>query len=270
MVTCAKLSEASMRKNAWLVSLMLGLSCARVPPRTALDAQPVVLLNAFFGLDDAIPGNAAGLCLDAPGRDGMPVTFSQRLVAQPSPRAFRVTTRSGAEKTPLCANTAPANERSENHTVLLLGDLGSADDPPVTVSVVEPLRFEGGVSAQGASVTVTPLEDGPTLVLALGYQPSDLDTDCPASTRQVVLVVWAGGVRPVAGADQETHRQAYSVVTSAGPVTPFALGDLNDQDNYVHLCLDVEAPAERVEARAGVLIDPRDDVNPATSVAVSR
>lgn len=200
----------------------------------------------------------------------MPVTFSHRLSVQPDPRSFAVTTRSGATKMPLCANTAPARARSENHTVLLLGDLGSADDPPVRVSIVGPLAFETGASAEGASVAVTPLEAGPTLVLALGYRPQDIDTDCPAKTRQLVMVAWAGGVRPVAGTDQEAHRKAYTVVTSEGPLTPFALGDLGDQDNYVHLCLDVEAPAERVDAIGGALVDPRDDVNPATSIAVNR
>lgn len=227
-----------------------------------------MLLNAFFGLDDSLPVAAAGLCLGAPGKDGMPVTFSQRLSAAPTPRVFAITTRSGATKTPLCATTAPANERSENHTVLLIGELGSVSDPPVTVTIVGELTFESGSSAKGSSVAVTPLDDGPTLVLAVSYRPGALDTDCPASTRQVVVVVWAGGVKPVT--DQTAHRLAYDVVTGAGRVTPVALGDLDDQDNYVHLCLDTEVPAERVEVRAGVLVDPRNDANPSTAVTVSR
>lgn len=246
----------------------LTLACARVPPRTSLDEQPVTLLNAFFGLDDSLPMAAAGLCLAAPGKDGMPITFSQRLSAAPTPGAFAITTRSGATKTPLCATTAPANERSENHTVLLIGDLGSASDPPITVSTVGDLTFESGASAKGTSVAVTPLDDGPTLVLAIAYRPGELDSDCPASTRQLVMVVWAGGVKPVI--DQSAHRLAYAVVTSAGRVTPVALGDLDDQDNYVHLCLDTDAAAERVEAQAGVLVDPRNDLNPSTMVTVSR
>lgn len=60
------------------------------------------------------------------------------------------------------------------------------------------------------------------------------------------------------------------MTTGAETVTPFALGDLNDQDNYVHLCLDTDVEATRVSAAAGVLVDPRRDVNPETSVTVSR
>ncbi|MDX2013627.1 MAG: hypothetical protein SFW67_25765 [Myxococcaceae bacterium] len=246
------------------------VACARVPPKTSLDAEPVRLLNAFFGLDDAIPDSASGICLEAPGSDGMPVTFSHRLSVQPAPGAFQVTTRSGATKTPLCANTRPAIARSENHTVLLLGDLGSVDDPPVTVTVVGDLTFETGASAKGASVAVTGLEAGPTLVLALGYAPGAIDTDCPASTKQLVMVVWAGGVVAAPGIDADARRVAYRVSTSAGVITPFALGDVDDQDNYEHLCLDDATPAERVEMGPGVLIDPRADVNPATQVSVSR
>lgn len=253
-----------------LIVLLLGASCARPPPRTSLDAEPPRLVNAFFGLDDALPGNAAGLCLQAPGKDGMPVTFSRRLSTQPSPSAFTITTKSGAMKTPLCATTAPANERSENHTVLLIGDLGSVDDPPALVTVTGDLPVDGDANARGASVAVTPLEDGPTLVLALGFRAADLDTDCPSPTKQVVVVIWAGGVTPVDGATQETHRLAYRVTTRAETVTPMALGDLNDQDNYVHLCLDTDVEATRVSAAAGVLVDPRRDVNPETSVTVSR
>lgn len=255
-----------------LILVLLGASCGRPPPRTSLDAEPPRLVNAFFGLDDALPTNANLLCRQAAaaGKDGMPVTFSRRLSGQPNPSAFAVTTRSGAVKTPFCATTAPANERPENHTVLLVGDLGGVDDPPVLVTVTGDVAIEGDANARGASVAVTPLEDGPTLVLALGVRAADLETDCPASTKQVVIAIWAGGVTPVDGTTQETHRLAYRVTTGAEAVIPFALGNLNDQDNYVHLCLDTDVEATRVSAAAGVLVDPRRDVNPETSVTVSR
>ncbi len=243
-------------------------SCAHPMPRTTLDVENPRLLNAFFGLDDALPGSAFWLCAQAPGRDGMPITFSRRVTQEPAPAAFTVTTRSGVKKTPLCVTPRPANEASENHTLLLIGDLGSVDDPPAQVEVTGALALEAGGQAQGLSVEVTPLEAGPTLVLALGYAPGDLDSDCPKTTQQVVVVAWAGGVHLVGGATRETHRQMYRVATERGEVMPLALGDLDDQDNYVHLCLDTNAPAARVSASAGVLLDPRDDVNPETSVAV--
>lgn len=62
----------------------------------------------------------------------------------------------------------------------------------------------------------------------------------------------------------------YRVVTGEGEVTPFALGDIDDNDNYVHLCLGTPAYASEVNAQAGVLVDPRGDVNPSTSVPVTR
>ena len=67
------------------------------------------------------------------------------------------------------------------------------DDPPAQVEVTGALALEAGGQAQGLSVEVTPLEAGPTLVLALGYAPGDLDSDCPKTTQQVVVVAWAGG-----------------------------------------------------------------------------
>lgn len=62
----------------------------------------------------------------------------------------------------------------------------------------------------------------------------------------------------------------YRVVTSNGEITPVALGEFDDQDNYVHLCLDTDSSAYTVRARAGVLVDPRGDLNPATTVRVRR
>ena len=62
----------------------------------------------------------------------------------------------------------------------------------------------------------------------------------------------------------------YRVVTAEGEVTPSALGDIDDNDNYVHLCLGTSAIASKVSAQASVLVDPRGDLNPSTSVTVSR
>ena len=107
-------------------------------------------------------------------------------------------------------------------------------------------------------------------MLAIAYAAGTVESDCPAAARQVVQVTWAGGVQPVEGATQETHRTMYRVMTNDGEVTPAALGDLDDQDNYVHLCLDTQADASAVSAREGVLVDPRGDLNPSTTVRVIR
>lgn len=62
----------------------------------------------------------------------------------------------------------------------------------------------------------------------------------------------------------------YQVETEAGLVTPDALADLGDNDNYEHLCLSEAAIPVRVHAAAGVVLDPRDDPNVETTVRVSR
>lgn len=227
------------------------------------------MLNAFFGLDDALPRRARLLCRAAPGRDGMPVTFSRR-VTSIEPGDVLVTTESGMQKRPLCATLRPADEPSEGHTVLLIGDLGSAEDPPRRVEIVGNVMLEGGASARGLEAEVDPLEAGPTLVLAIAYEAHAIESDCPAATQQVIQVTWAGGVRPDDGITPETHRTMYRVTTGDGEVVPFALGDLGDNDNYEHLCLDTPAAPSEVTAGAGVLLDPRDDLNPLTSTPVRR
>jgi hypothetical protein len=239
------------------------------PPATALDREPPQLLNAFFGLDDALPRGSRVLCRTGPGRDGMPVTFSRRVMSV-EPSDFAVVTRSGVRKTPACATLRPADGALERQTVLLIGDLGSVQDPPGRVEVVGDVALDHGGQGRGLEVDVTPLEAGPTLVLAIAYAAGAVESDCPPATQQVIQVTWAGGVQPGDGSTQEDHRTMYRVMTVDGEITPFALGDLGDNDNYVHLCLGSSANASEVNAQAGVLVDPRRDVNPSTSVPVNR
>jgi hypothetical protein len=51
-------------------------------------------------------------------------------------------------------------------------------------------------------------------------------------------------------------------------ISPVALADLGDGDNNHLLCLDTADTPVSVAFPAGVLTDPNDDLNPATSVAV--
>lgn len=242
-------------------------------PKTSLDDEAPRMVSAFFGLDDALPPIASAFYAEAPGKDGMPVTFSRRVMGGPSvdPKAFTVRTRSGALRQPIHATLSPASALGKGHTVLLIGDIGSdPGDPPVSVEVTGDLPLEYGGNAKGLSASVTPLADGPTLVLALGYKAGDFPCDTPAGTRQVVVAIWAGGVKPKPGADDKSHLQGYRVATSQGEVQPFALGGLQDNDNYVYLFLATDAPAERVTFAPGIVVDPRGDVNPETSVSVSQ
>jgi len=255
-----------------LVALTL-VACAQrqelIPERTSLDDHPPRMVSAFFGLDNALPLRAAMLWRSAPGKDGMPVTFSRRVEEPIEPAAFTVVTRSGARLQPSFATTRPANEAAKRHTVLLIGELGGEpDDPPVKVEVTGHLALAGGDDARGLSVAVTPLADGPSLVLAYAARPGKIEGNYPPETKQIIVVVWAGGVRPMPGVTHENHLLGYSVATTDGDVVPIALGDLGDGDNYEHLYLDTEANPLRVSMKGRLLMDPRADPNPATSVEV--
>lgn len=255
-----------------LLLLLLSACQASFPPlpETALDTAPAEIGNAFFGLDDAMPNNANRLCRGGAGQDGMPVTFSQRSAEAPLPEQFRVTTAAGVQKTPLCATLQPADADAERHTVLLIGDLGGVSDPPAQVTVVAPFPLDSGQDGQGLQASVTPLEDGPTVVLAIAYTPAQIETDCPRhDTEALIMVVWAGGVVNGEGLTDEDHRLAYTLTTdTSAEVVPFALGDLNDSDNYVHLCLERDIAVQRVDVAAAVVVDPRGDLNPATGLDI--
>ncbi len=243
---------------------------ALIPERTSLDDHPPRLVSAFFGLDNALPLLSVFLSREAPGKDGMPVTFSRRVVEPIEPAAFTIVTRSGLRLQPAFVTTRPADDAAQRHTVLLIGELGSEpDDPPVKVEVTGHLALAGGDDAQGLSVAVTPLADGPSLVLAYAAQPGKIEGDPPPETKQIIVVVWAGGVRPMPGVSLENHLFGYTVTTTDGDVVPIALGNLSDGDNYEHLYLDTEAKPLRVSMKAGLLMDPRADPNPATNVEVA-
>ncbi len=52
-------------------------------------------------------------------------------------------------------------------------------------------------------------------------------------------------------------------------VTPIALADTGDGDNNHLLCLDTTDPALSVSFPAGRLTDPREDLNPVTSITIT-
>ena len=200
----------------------------------------------------------------------MPVTFSRRVVGEIEPKSFTVRTKSGALLQPRCATLFPADAAEESHTVLLIGKLGDEPaDPPIAVDITGALGLEGGISAQGMSGNVIALADGPTLALALRYQPGEIPSDCPSATKQIIMAVWTGGITPGPGSSQATHQNGYRVKVEMGEVQALDLADTDDSDNYVHVCLDVDSPAQSLSFVAGVLVDPRGDLNPATTVAIS-
>jgi hypothetical protein len=237
------------------------------PPKTALDDQPARILSAFFGLDNAIRAPRAR------GADGMPVTFTKRVGVPDNKldlKAFTVITQAGKRVHPVVVTTRPANEPTKRHTILMLGEFGNeGDDPPVKVEITGELLLAGGENVQGLSVEVTPLKDGPSMVMAYSVQPADFHIDVPANTKQIVVTVWNGGVTPMDGISTEKHRLGYTVKTADGKsVHPIALGDVGG-DNYEYLYLDTEEPAIHVSIQSELLMDPREDANPVSSVEVA-
>jgi hypothetical protein len=188
----------------------------------------------------------------------------------------------------VCATTAPANEESEDRTVLLIGEFGDdPSDPPVEVEVGRMLRDEEGRGMRFARAPVIPLAAGPELVYA-EPAPAESDaltfplltpsviapfqrhTECPRGTVQRLRVTWDGGVEaPGPSNPGEPQRLAYTVTLAGGrTIKPAALADLGDMDNDHLLCLDTARRPVRVSAVAGRFVDPRGDLNPATSVRV--
>jgi hypothetical protein len=258
-------------------------------PSAALEAngQPARLLSAFFGLDNGLGVGVNRICPGASGQDGMPIVLSHTIDPETlQPQDFRVFTRSGAESTPLCVTLRPAGDAGELRTVLLIGELGDAvNDPPVKVLVVDDLLSDGrtGVSVnfRGAETQVIPLDAGPTLVL-MEVVPEDEGSTpgrgsaCPAGTRQVLRATWSGGVRRPNGDEAgDAERALYRVTLeradgSVEEVAPAALADLGDRDNNHLLCLDKADSPVTVAFPAGYLVDPNQDLNPDTHVAVTR
>ena len=275
------LLTAAMAAGVLASAAAVGGAAAQEAPRTELGAP----LSAFFGLDNGLPVGANRICQGAAGQDGMPVVLSQTVDAGTvQPEDFRIVTRSGAERTPICSTLGPARDPGELRTVLLIGEFGdAADDPPMKVLVVGDLFSDGvtgeQVNFRGTQTEVTPLDAGPSLVLAEvvpedGWSTEGRGSRCPDGVLQVVRATWAGGVRlPSRGELGDAERLLYRVTVerpdgSSDEIAPAALADLGDGDNNHHLCLDTTAPAVSVSFPAGHLVDPNQDLNPDTHVAV--
>ena len=247
------------------------------------DSSPT-LLSAFFGLDNALPFAVNLLCFGGAGDDGMPVVFSHRISSDSvRPEQFQITTRSGQLKTPECATLRPAGDPGERRTVLLIGEFGNADtDPPEVVTIVEDLLSDTAapVNFKGQSVDVTPLSEGPSMVLAESLSQDDWTVDrrgtqCPSEgVSQIIRVTWNGGVR-LANGDEPGKTETYLYSVSMEPeqgtsyiTHPIAIAELGDNDNHHFLCLDTDDKASAVSFPSGHFIDPNRDLNPDTRVIV--
>ncbi|WP_375586067.1 hypothetical protein [Cyclobacterium xiamenense] len=249
------------------------------------------LISAFYGLDDALPKPAnRGIGEGAGGADGMPVIFSHEIDPNTlEPGDFKVMTASGKIGKISWVTLAPADDKGELRTVLFAGHYGSIEDQPVKVEVVgNILSLDGTINFKGVSIDVTPLEDGPTMVWSeivpqnewhIGEKATELNwgggSGVAEGTKQVVRVTWAGGVTKPGGIEvDDNERQLYKVTVQQKDgrkieVTPFAIADLGDGDNNHELCLNVTGDPIAVSFPAGHLTDPREDLNPETTINIT-
>ncbi|WOE75356.1 hypothetical protein [Alterisphingorhabdus coralli] len=250
------------------------------------------LLSAFFGLDEGLPRIADwAVCDGAGGKDGMPVIFSHEVGLNTlEPGDFAIKRRSGKLGEVTCLTLAPADDPGELRTVLLAGQFGSESDPPVSVEITgDIISLDQSVTFKGAQVAVTPLEDGPSLVLAekvpqgqweLGKAATGIPfgggSGCPEGTAQVLRVTWEGGItKPDGNAADDQERKLYRVTIrqedgSEETIAPMHLADTGDGDNNHKLCLDRTEPVKSIAFPAGGFTDPRGDLNPPTYIGVSQ
>lgn len=284
-------AKGTSRKGPTLVRFRV---MPRPKPNRRASQRPLRVLSAFFGLDNTLtlPRWARPICPKAVNKDGMPLVFSEEIDQKSlQPTDFLIVTKSGKKKTPICATLRPAGEEDEDRTVLLIGDFGDhPKDPPLKVQIVSSLLAEDGRDFKGQSVAVTPLPEGPFLVYAESFPASRPEPKrslrgrlvqrhgkgkaCPKSTKQVVRVIWSGGVRGIDGKDiNQTHRKKFQVTFrkkdgTSYQASPFQLADLGDNDNNIELCFQTLDTPTKVDVTEGFAIDPRGDKNPKTSVPI--
>ncbi|MEM7181237.1 MAG: hypothetical protein AAF518_10015 [Spirochaetota bacterium] len=279
-------------KRTLASSIQKDTTLSKVIAKVDKQGKKTKILSAFFGLDDALPRPASAvICDGANYKDGMPVIFSHEIdVNSMQAGDFEVTTASGKTGYVHCVTLAPADDKGELRTVLLVGHYGSIEDQPVSVKIVgNLLSLDKSVNFKGESITPIKLEVGPTIILAevipkdkqeLGKKATQLPfgggNGCPIGSKQVINVTWVGGITKPGGKpanDKERELYKVTLVNKDGKsteVTPFALADLKDGDNNHRLCLNVEGTAKSVFFPAGHLTDPREDLNPDTKIEISQ
>lgn len=203
--------------------------------------------------------------------EGLPVVVSRQVDAESLDESdFVVTTSSGRKASPTCAPLAPADDSDELQTVLLVGELGTADDRPARVSIAGELLAVDGTDLSGLETDdIDTFEDGPEVVLAK-IRPARDKCSSLGSTDEI-QTTWQGGVtgprNSEAGADQLTG----FTVADAGGAQHGILGfdDLGDGDNYVVVCLPAGVAPTTIDVRAATLFDPTNNPNPTTSATVT-
>lgn len=242
------------------------------------------VLSAFFGLDNDLPKTTIRLSPKAPGKDGMPVVFSQEIDPTTLETTdFRIRTAKDEYFDVDVVTLRPAIEAFELRTVLLIGDFGDyPNNEPVEVEIIGELLTRSGQSYKGQKVNVTPLEKGPDLSYAEYFELDDnypyvsegRGCDCPKDKTEVVVrIVWSGGVRATNGNELGDNELKNFTITLANEndtlqVTPFKIADLNDNDNNIDLCIKEKGIPLKVSVIENTAIDPRNDANEFTETKI--
>ena len=242
------------------------------------------MLSAFFGLDNALTPNAVLIWRKAPGKDGMPIVFSHEIDPETLDASdFQVKTQKGDTRGVEFVSYKPAIEAFELRTILLIGEYGDyPDNEPVEVEIIGTLKSRDGQELMGQKITVTPLIEGPFISYAEYFKMDDQypyvekgnGCDCPKQeTQTVVRAVWAGGVRNKDGKELGNAERNHFYITLVNgtdtlQINPFQIADLNDNENNIDLCIKEAGIPISVSADANIAIDPNDDLNPATEIAV--
>ncbi|MEL6109152.1 MAG: haloalkane dehalogenase, partial [Planctomycetota bacterium] len=232
------------------------------------------LLSAYLGaLDIPLerPLEAITGADHEPDDDGMPVVFSVQIDADTlSPQDFQVTTASGATMTPTVATLAPADEADELRTVLLAGPLGTTNDPPISVSVIDSLESIDGVQLRGLTSEITTNEHGAELVVAV-VDPAEMAAEGNEVSPARVQTTWQGGVSAKFGRTpgQRELQSIHLVDQNGDRHHPVGFEDVADDDNHIVLIAPEGVTPVRVDVEAGTFFDPTNRPNPETSIEIS-
>jgi hypothetical protein len=285
-----------MKAIIWTVLLFLLCSNLRAQNDT------IKILTAFYGIDNYLPITV--YCPGAGAVDGLVLVFSHKIdLSSLDAGDFQIISLDSTVYTPDCAMLTPAGESNELSTVLLVGEFGTTQiNEPVSVQVIgdlltlpnDSLDLSRCLSIQnynGYNIdTVIHLSSGPLLAYASslhlsnaqlgvpgssGTPGNSIGGGCPTGTQQVVQVAWTGGVTPfISGMSESALKDYYTIqVDSAGvfiPYKPSSIADLDDNDNYHDLCMDVQYTPLKVSFEAGFVEDPNGDPNPFTEIDLSR
>jgi hypothetical protein len=192
---------------------------------------------------------------------------------------------------PECALINPNGGPTERVVVYCGRDLGTESNPPIAIAIDGPVQMSNGEYTTGVdrmSVKIGTLNQGSLMVSAERYTKSDpnwnsffvshpsLHKDpCPSETKQIIMTSWTKGLRQThpslvafpaglrwAGANQ---LGGVKVGLQDGRIlqnNPYMMTIHDDDDDgFLHVCLNTIVKAVNVTFNQGLFFDPRNTMN---------